>query len=64
MKDYILERLQEPSTWRAIIWMATAWGLALSPDQKEAIIAFGMALAGAAGVLPDNLKRMPGEGSD
>ena len=49
--SYILGRLSEPSTWRGIIWIATAFGLALSPDQKEAIATAGMALVGAIGVF-------------
>lgn len=59
MKDYFLERLKEPSTWRAMLWLATSFGLAIAPDQKEAIIALGMALAGGAGMLPDSLQRLP-----
>lgn len=51
MLEYILSRLAEPSTWRGIIWIATAFGLALSPDQKEAIATAGMALVGAIGVF-------------
>ena len=51
MLEYILSRLAEPSTWRGIIWIATAFGFALSPDQKEAIATAGMALVGAIGVF-------------
>ena len=48
---YILGRLSEPSTWRGIIWIVTALGLALSPEQKEAIVTAGMAIAGVVGVF-------------
>jgi hypothetical protein len=57
MKDYFLSRLKEPSTWRSAIWVATSFGLiALQGEQKEAIIALGMALSGAVGIAtPDKL---------
>lgn len=51
---WLLHRLREPSTWRGIVWMLTVAGWSLRPDQAEAIIAAGMALAGVLGVfLPD-----------
>lgn len=49
--QYILSRLNEPSTWRGIVWIATALGLALDPTQKEAIVTAGMAIAGVVGVF-------------
>ena len=39
----------EPSTWRGIVWMLTAAGIAISPEQQTAIVAAGMAIAGAIG---------------
>jgi hypothetical protein len=57
MKDFMLARLQEPSTWRSAIWVLTSFGLiAFKGEQAEAIIALGMALSGACGVItPDKL---------
>lgn len=50
----MLNRLREPSTWRGFIMLLTALGVALDAAQTEAVIAVGMALAGAVGVfLPD-----------
>ncbi len=50
--DYIKERFKEPSTWRGIIWVLSAFGVYhFSPDQSEAVIALGMALAGGAGMV-------------
>lgn len=40
--QYIMNRLKEPSTWRGLIALATAAGLALSPEQKETIIGLGV----------------------
>ncbi|MBP6564057.1 MAG: hypothetical protein KA200_00430 [Burkholderiales bacterium] len=57
LKDYILNRLREPSSWRGIFALGTALGVSLSPDQQNAIIALGLALIGAVGVfLPDAKK--------
>jgi hypothetical protein len=44
--QWIFERLAERSTWLGLISLATAFGLALSPDQKEAIVGAGLALGG------------------
>lgn len=57
MKDFLIDRLREPSTWRGLVLLLTALGLTLSPEAQEAIIAAGLALAGALGVLlPDPKK--------
>lgn len=49
--NWVLRRLREPSTWRGLVWLATVAGLSLKPDQAEAIVAAGMALAGLLGVF-------------
>lgn len=55
MRDYMLNRMREPSTWRGFIMLLTALGVALDAVQTEAVIALGMALVGAVGVfLPDS----------
>jgi hypothetical protein len=55
MKDFFLTRLREASTWRGIVMLLTAAGVALSAAQTEAIIVAGMAIVGAIGVfLPDS----------
>lgn len=55
MKDFFLTRLREASTWRGIVMLLTAAGVALSAAQTEAIIAAGMALVGLIGVfVPDS----------
>ena len=48
---YLIERLDEPSTWRGIVWFITAFGIVLSPEQKESVVATGMAIAGLVGVF-------------
>lgn len=49
--NWLLARLREPSTWRGLVWLATVAGLSLRPDQTEAIVTVGMALAGLLGVF-------------
>ena len=54
MRDYLISRALEPSTWRGLVLIASALGAALSPDQKEAIVTGGLLLAGLIGAaVPD-----------
>lgn len=46
---YILERLKEPSSWRGLVLIATAFGVTLNPDLVSSIIAVGTGLAGVIG---------------
>lgn len=48
---YILDRLKEPSSWRGIVMIATAFGVTLNPDLVSAIIAVGTGLAGVIGFV-------------
>jgi hypothetical protein len=58
MKAYFLARLKEPSTWRGLIMVATAYGMHLSPEQAYAIASLGMALAGGIGAAaPEQLRK-------
>lgn len=49
--SYILERLNEASTWRGIIGILTAIGVTISPEQIDSIVAAGLAIMGAVGVF-------------
>lgn len=52
--NYILARLKEVSTWKGAIALLTVAGVALSPDQAQAIATAGAAVFGAlALLLPD-----------
>ena len=44
--DRLILILQNPDTYRAAIYLLTALGIALSPDQVAAIGSAGMALSG------------------
>jgi len=54
--DYIKDRLSEASSWRGLIGILTAFGVMFSPEQIEAIIAAGLALAGCVGVFSKDKK--------
>lgn len=57
MKDFLLARLHEASTWRGLVALLTAVGVALTPEQTEAVVAAGLAIIGALGLfLPDSKK--------
>ena len=58
-KQYLLDRAKEPSTWRGLVLILTAFGTALSPDQKEAIVAGGLGLAGLLGALTKDGTKEP-----
>jgi hypothetical protein len=49
--QWIIDRLHEPSSWRGMIWFATAAGLSLSPEAWDHIMIFGMATAGLLGFI-------------
>lgn len=49
--DWILARLAEQSTWRGLIGLATAAGVAISPEQIAAIVSVGLAASGLINVF-------------
>ena len=51
MKDYIISRAKEPSTWRGLILILTAIGVPIAPGMGEAVVSAGLALAGLLGVV-------------
>lgn len=54
MKDYLLSRAKEPSTWRGLILILTAVGVPIAPALAESIVAVGLAVTGLIGVAtPD-----------
>ena len=54
MKDYLIARAKEPSTWRGIILVLTAAGVPIAPAMAESIISVGLAIAGLVGAItPD-----------
>lgn len=53
---FIVSRLRERSTWLGLVSMATALGLVMSPQQSDAVVATGMALAGLIGTLTGDTK--------
>lgn len=47
----LISKLKETSTWKGLIFIITAFGVALSQEQQEAIIAAGVALVGVIDVF-------------
>ena len=51
MKQFLIDRFQEPTTWRGLVLLLTGLGVPLNPDLLEPIIATGLGLTGMIGVL-------------
>jgi hypothetical protein len=56
VKQFILQRLSEASTWRGGILLLTAAGVTISPELSSAIVSFGLGLAGLLGVVTADKK--------
>lgn len=48
---FLLDRLREPSSWRGVVWLFSAVGIMLSPEQAAAVMAAAAATAGLVGVF-------------
>ena len=48
---YIMERMSEPSSWRGVVALLTAFGVAFSPEQTDKIVAAGLAIIGILGAF-------------
>lgn len=54
MTEYLIARLQEPTTWRGLVLVLTSLGVSLSPEQLQTIVSVGLGIAGLIGALaPD-----------
>lgn len=47
MKNFLIRRLTETSTWAGLFLVASAWGLNFTEQQQAALTVLGMALAGS-----------------
>ncbi|MGM0423276.1 MAG: hypothetical protein ACQEQL_09305, partial [Pseudomonadota bacterium] len=54
---YLLSRLRERSSWLGIISVLTAVGVSLSPEQTQAVVSAGVALAGAIAVFTSDQEK-------
>jgi len=54
--SYLVARFSEPSTWRGLVGIATAAGVAVTPDQTSAVVSVGLAVAGVVGVITRDAK--------
>ncbi len=46
MKDWIIARLREKSTWLGLVSLLGAAGLAISPELSASIVTAGLAIGG------------------
>lgn len=51
---FVAEYFTHASTWKGLIGLVTAFGVALSPEMAEKLIAFGMAGVGFIQVFIDD----------
>ncbi len=56
MFNYILDRAKEPSTWRGLVLLITAAGVNIAPELANAVVTFGIGLAGLLGVVTKDKK--------
>ena len=56
MFQYLLDRANEPSSWRGIVLLATALGVNVAPELLNAIVTAGLGVAGLLGVLTKDKK--------
>lgn len=60
MWDYIVARIQEPSTWVSLGSLFTGLGIAIAPDKWQAITTIGLGLGGLIGAaLKDRRTTIP-----
>ena len=51
---FIVKRAKEPSTWRGLVMLLTAFGISVNPELVTHIVAAGTGVAGLIGVFaPD-----------
>lgn len=55
-KKFVVARLKEASTWRAIVVLLIACGIPIAPVLADRIIAIGLAIVGLIGIfMPDQI---------
>ena len=56
IRQFVLDRLAEASTWRGIILVLTSAGVHVAPQWNDSIISIGIGLAGIVGVVTADKK--------
>ena len=64
MLKFFLDRFKEPSTWRGLVMLATGFGVALTPEQADAVVGVGIAVVGLIGVLTADQPKLPPKPED
>lgn len=57
MKEFLIRRFKEPSTWGGLMLVGSAFGMDLTEQQQFALSFLGMALAGAPDDSFDKIAR-------
>lgn len=55
-KQWALDRLSEPSTWRGIVLVLTSCGVTIQPVLADSIISAGIGLVGIIGIVTADKK--------
>ena len=55
-KQWALDRLSEPSTWRGIVLVLTSCGVTIQPVLADAIISAGIGRVGLIGIVTADKK--------
>lgn len=51
LKDFLIDRARERSTWLGLVSLLAALGVSLSPEEAEAVVAAAVAVGGAIAVF-------------
>lgn len=51
IEGWVLDRLEEPSTWRGIVAVMTAAGITMDPDEVGKIVACGLSVIGVINIF-------------
>lgn len=51
MQQMISDRFKEPSTWRGLVMLMTAFGVSMAPDTMDYVIAAGTGVSGLIGLV-------------
>lgn len=51
MKEWVIARVKEPTTWVGLTTILTAAGVSLAPELKEAIVGCGVAIGGLLAII-------------
>lgn len=57
LKQYLVDRAKEPSTWRGLAMLATGAGVYVAPEILDQVIVVGTGVAGLIGMFTREVGR-------